>query len=113
MKEIYLQQGDVILYKEKSIPKNAKKIEITLNNFVLEKGEGVNTHQLQAKNGRLQKQLLMYETEEEYIFNTGLNGLILVHEEHGTSELEPNILLSKVKEREYDYETQEARAVLD
>lgn len=109
MKTIYMQQGDVILYKEQSIPKNATSVKVTGNSFVLEKGEGIHTHRLKPMKQQLMQ---VFETKERYYINTG-QGLILEHEEHGTADLEPELILSKVKEREFDYETMEARNVMD
>lgn len=113
MKQIYLQQGDVILYKENKIPAKAKKVELTTNSFVVEKGEGVHTHTLKNKEGLLQEQVQIFETKDNLYFNVGATELLLVHEEHGTSMIEPNVIISKKKEREFDYETMEARNVLD
>ena len=112
MKNVYMQQGDVILYHETSIPKKAKEIKIN-NEFILEHGEGIHKHRLVPKSGMLQEQVCISETEDKIYLEIKDNGLLLVHEEHGTSQIEPNLILSKVKEREWDYEVQEARNVLD
>lgn len=110
MKQIYLQQGDVILSRVTEIPKDAKLVKLTKNSFVLEKGEGTNTHEL--RHPRLASVLQLFETKEEYFIKPKAS-LELVHQEHGTSQIEEGIILSKVKEREWDYETEEARAVMD
>ena len=109
-KKIYLQQGDVVLYKESSVPSSAKKVNVNRNSFVIEKGEGIHTHRLEHP--QLQQAVLISETEDR-LYMKFMQPLELVHEEHGISQIEQGIVLSKVKEREYDYETQEARAVMD
>lgn len=110
MKQIYLQQGDVILYRERNVPNKAKKVNFSGNSFVLEKGEGVNTHELRHSN--LQKAINIYETGKEYFLEI-VAPIVLVHQEHGTAQLQEGIVISKQKEREWDYETEEARAVMD
>lgn len=109
-KEVYMQQGDVVLYKEKCVPKTATPVEVTGTEFVVEKGEGIHTHQI--CHPQLQQVLKVSETKDR-IYLEIEQELELVHEEHGTSQLEKGMFLSKIKEREYDYETEEVRETMD
>lgn len=109
-KDIYLQQGDVILYRVDSIPPNATRREIKGNTFVIERGEGVNTHKV--KRQRLAQSVQIFEDKDNLYLQTQQE-IELVHTEHGTSVIEPNVILMKKKEREWDYETEEARLTRD
>lgn len=108
--EIYMQQGDVILYKINKIPDNAREVTLTSNSFVIEKGEGVHTHRL--LHPQLRQVCIIKEDKENIYFQTNAD-LELVHEEHGTSIIPEGEILFKVKEREFDYETMESRATID
>jgi len=109
-KKIYLQQGDVILYQVDTVPTKAKEVEIISDSFVVEKGEGVNTHELRKKG--LQRAVSVYETENECFFQVKQE-VELFHKEHGVFVLEPNMTLMKQKEREWDYEKEESRLTMD
>lgn len=95
-------QGDVRIKTITNLPKGVKKF----NHLVLAHGESGHTHQV--VNGQaelLQAGELMYLIVKSKTAEIG-------HEEHG------NIILPKgyyavTRVREYDYDTQEARQVLD
>ncbi len=106
MKKIYGQHGDVILEAVAAIPSGAKRIEVK-KGFILEKGEGVHTHTIPETDG-----LSVYE-KDGVMYLTAEKPINLTHEEHGTQVLEPNIIYKKVIEREFDYESMEARKTLD
>ncbi len=108
MEKIIVQQGDLILNEVKSIPKTAKRIS-TKGNFILLKGEGVNTHEL---SGDLSSAVDIYQ-EGETIYLKTREPVNLVHQEHGTQTLEPNKIYKRVIEREFNYEDMEARNTQD
>lgn len=102
--KIFIQQGDVIL-KNAVIPNTAKKLKLG-SRFIVEKGEGANTHMI---------------TEVEKIEAYEDNGTLylkvnepvkLSHEEHGTQVLEIGTYKKEI-EREWDYESEEARKTQD
>lgn len=103
------QHGDLILKTVNVIPKTAKKIELENNSFVVEKGEGVHTHCLVAD--KLTDNVDIYQ-DGETLFLSVKKLTELRHEEHGTQVLEPGIY-RKVIEREFDYESMEARQTRD
>jgi hypothetical protein len=106
MKKCKFQHGDVIFLKIDKIPEGYKKIEIN-ENFVVEKGEGFNTHVLNKVNGCVAYKndfgnLLLEiknlpETKMPY----------LDHEEHGIKKFMPGIYVKEI-ENEYDAEKDEA-----
>ena len=107
MEKIYAQQGDVILVEVKEIPAAAKAIKLS-GNFIVERGEGVHTHVIEEKHlGKLDAYELngvMYLRVKEDV--------PMVHEEHGTTK----VFLRKIykrMEREFDYESMEARQTQD
>jgi hypothetical protein len=101
------QHGDLILHEANAIPQGAKKITIK-GNFILEKGEGVNLHELVVDDGALE----IYEANGTIYLKTH-KPVQLTHKEHGTQTLEPNKIYKKVIEREFDYESNEARQTRD
>ena len=62
MKQIVIQHGDVCLEKVDSIPVDVKKVKIVGNNFIIEKGEGVHTHEL-VSIGELCDKIEVYEKD--------------------------------------------------
>jgi len=110
MEKIPNQHGDVILKEVDSIPSGAKKIKNADDVFVVEKGEGVHKHTIQAV--ELETKLDVYEKEGILYFKP-LTELPLTHEEHGIQTLTPGKIYKKVIEREFDYESMEARNTQD
>ena len=105
MEKIYAQHGDVILYKVDAIPATAKLVNKAGKGYIIEKGEGVNTHTL------VDGDMDVYEDNGTLYFKCNTPRKI-DHEEHRTQILQPGIL-KKVIEREWDYESEEARRVVD
>lgn len=106
MEKVLIQQGDVILVEVFSIPKKAKKITLKEKTFVVEQGEGVNTHRVMSE------KLEVYK-EKETLYLKPSKSTVLIHNEHNTQTLEPNKIYKKINEREFDYEEMEARKTLD
>lgn len=102
MDKIVVQQGDCILVKAVAIPKGAKKVKF---NGVVLKGEGVNTHEVAVED------VEVYEKEGVLYLQVNKETEI-VHQEHGKQVLAPGIY-KRVIEREYDYESEEARETRD
>lgn len=105
MEKIYAQHGDVILYKVNEMPVTAKFIGKAKKGYIIEKGEGVHTHTL--KEGDMD----VYEDNDVLYFKCN-SPCEIDHEEHHIQTIQPGIV-RKVIEREYDYETEEARKVVD
>ena len=106
MIKLHTQQGDCILEVITKIPKKAKKIKIGSVLVVL-KGEGANTHEI-----RDTESIEAYE-ENGTLYLKTLNPVEIVHQEHGKSILEPNKIYQRIIEREWDYESEEARKTQD
>lgn len=109
MDKIEIQQGDLILREAKMIPATAKKVNVKGNNFIVLRGEGVNTHELQSDT--------LTDDIEAYMDGDTLYLHIkkdtnLVHQEHGITEVKEGIL-KRIIEREWDYEDMEARQTRD
>lgn len=105
---IYAQQGDVLLKTVEVIPTTAKKLD-TGNSFVVEHGEGIHKHVIVAD--KLSDNVDVYQ-DGETLYLSVKKPTELRHEEHGTQVLEPGIY-KKVVEREFDYESMEARNTQD
>jgi len=110
MEKIKNQHGDLILKEVSRIPKGANKKKIDMRIFTVLKGEGVNEHQLVADN--LSEVLDVYE-KDGVLYLRSSEPLTLTHEEHGVQTLEPNIIYKRVIEREFDFESEEARNTQD
>lgn len=106
MIKLHTQQGDCILELVTTIPKTAKKIKLGAKLIVL-KGEGVNTHEITDCSG-----IEAYEENGVLYLKTNKE-VKLVHQEHGTKTLEPNKIYKRIIEREFDYESMEARNTRD
>ena len=125
MKKIANQHGDVVLEIVNSIPQGAKRIAI-YEGFIVEKGEGVHTHILRKKvpcciveeKSPLQLKDISNDVEvwslNDEMFIKVQKGceVILDHEEHGQQILKEGIY-RKVIEREFDYEKEIERRVID
>lgn len=111
MKSIEGQHGDVILEHIDCISSDAKKIDSS-DGFVVERGEGIHTHTLSA----------LHKSEENDAFEVWMinddmiikvkKPSVIDHEEHGKKVLQPGIY-KKVIEREFDYEKEIERKVID
>ena len=104
--EIYLQHGDVIL-ERCELPEDVKKVK-TGKKFIVERGEGVHAHTLLDCDVNVD----VYHGKKETLYLVVNNPTDFIHEEHGKKELKPDTY-RKVIEREYDYENNEERPVLD
>ena len=95
--------GDVFLVKENKLPKGAKQLKWH-KGFILERGEGVNTHTIEDECEVYEKDGIMYLKVDSPIK--------IDHEEHGVQIVEPGIYRKEI-EREFDYEEMETRNVQD
>jgi len=105
MKKVINQHGDLILYAVEKIPAGAKKIEVK-NGFIIERGEGVHTHIFPDVKG-----IEVYEKDGKTYVKVG-DITYIDHEEHGNQTITPGIK-EKGIERVFDYESMEARNVID
>lgn len=110
MERIIVQQGDCILFEVNSIPKTAKRMKIKGGSFVVLRGEGVNTHELQS--ATLADDIEAY-MDGDTLYLKAKKDIPLVHQEHGTTVIEGGSVLGRRIEREFDYESMEARNVQD
>lgn len=104
-KRLY-QHGDVILIAVDKIPDGAVKVELPPRNFIIEKGEGSHTHIIECTDG-----LDVYE-KDGVLYCVVDKDISLTHEEHGPQVITPGKIERKI-EREWDYETEEARQTSD
>lgn len=99
------QHGDLILMKVSDIPKDAKRQKIE-NGFIIERGEGVHTHIFPDVSG-----IEVFEKDGQTYVRVNKETQ-LDHEEHGKQTVKPGIYRKNI-ERVWDYETTEARNVID
>ena len=104
MNKVITQQGDCLLIKAGEIPADAKRIKLEKESFVLLKGEGVNLHEIIG-------QFEVYELEGVLYLNVKKE-VDLVHSEHGVEKILPGAYRREI-EREWDYESEEARKTID
>jgi hypothetical protein len=100
------QHGDLVLEKVSAIPTGAKKIKIS-KGFIVERGEGTNTHTLLETEG-----VEAYEKDGVLYLKVDKKVNLLDHEEHGVQTYEPGIYRKGI-ELEYDAEADEARRTQD
>lgn len=105
MNKIENQHGDLLLEKIAEIPDGANRVEV-FNGYVLEHGEGVHTHSIPDVSG-----IQVFEKNGE-IFVRVIREVELDHEEHGRQTVKPGIYRKRI-ERVWDYESEEARKVVD
>lgn len=106
MEKIFAQQGDCVLEIVKEVPEKAKQIKLN-GSFVVLRGEGTNTHEITDCSG-----IEAYELNGTLYLKTSKETK-LIHPEHGTTTLKPNKIYKRVIEREFDYESMEARNTQD
>jgi hypothetical protein len=99
------QHGDLLLEVVDSIPEDAKCLSVK-NGFVIERGEGVHTHVFPEVEG-----IEVYEKDGQIYVRVNKETQ-LDHEEHGRQTVKPGIY-RKCIERVFDYESMEARKVID
>lgn len=104
MNKIALVHGDVTFVEVSGIPKTAKRVGSGAG-YVVEKGEGVNTHVLESD-------AEVYMDGDTMYLCKGSEPIKVGHEEHGT-QVVPAKFVRVVIERVYDYESEEARRVKD
>ncbi len=106
MEKIVNIHGDVTLIEVNSIPEGAKKIK-WYQGFILEKGEGVNIH-------TIENECEIYEKDGVMYYKEITEPIRIDHKEHGLQTIKTKTgIVKKEIEREYDYETKEARQTLD
>lgn len=98
------QHGDCIFVKTE-LPENAK-MKKAKKGFVIEKGEGVHTHTLFAGD------MDIWVDAKGEMFIKANTPCTIDHEEHGKQVIEPGTY-KKIIEREWDYESEEARKTQD
>jgi hypothetical protein len=98
-----VQQGDCILVYVDTIPEGSKTIEF--DGIVL-RGEGANTHAITDIHA-----VSAYESNGKLFLHLRAENS-LKHAEHGCNVLSPGIVY-RVIEREWDYESEEARNARD
>lgn len=99
------QHGDVLLERINEIPEDAQRVPVT-KGYVLERGEGIHTHIFPDVEG-----IEVYEKNGD-IYVRVHQQTILDHEEHGTQTVMPGTYRKRI-ERVWDYESQEAKKVVD
>ena len=115
MKKISCQHGDLIVEVIGSIPTEAKKVSLEQGGrgLIIERGEGSNTHVLEAESmSELCGLIDCYELKGELYFRVKKGTIKLTHEEHGTQILKPGIYKKNI-EQVFDYEKMESEKVRD
>jgi len=114
MKNISIQNGDVVFEAVSLIPKEAKRINLPKgrSGFVYETGEGRNEHSFACENmSDLCSLVECYELNGEMYFRVK-KGITLKHEEHGTQIIKKGIYKKNI-EQVFDYEKMESEKVRD
>lgn len=106
MEKIVLCHGDVTLYEAKEIPTTAKRIPWH-KGFILEKGEGVNTHTIENE-----CDIYLDERTGRMYLKETTAPIEINHEEHGLQTI-PAKIVYKDLEQEFDYENMESRNTRD
>lgn len=99
------QHGDFLVIKC-NIPETAKFLKKAEKGFVLERGEGVHTHTL------IEGDMDIFIDADGEMFLKANTPCTIDHEEHGKQIIEVGTG-KKVIEREWDYESEEARKTRD
>lgn len=105
MKKVTNQHGDCILSIVDSIPSSAEKI-IVKPGFVVERGEGVHTHTISNVEN------LEVFVDDDTMYLNVLKDIEITHEEHGVQTIEPGLYVKSI-ERQFDYENEVERRVVD
>lgn len=105
MRKVCNQHGDVVFYDIEKIPEGAREIKVE-NGWIFEHGEGVHTHIFEDVSG-----IKVYEKDGKTYIKVKSDPKPN-HEEHGYQKINPGIK-EKGLERVFDYETMEARNVID
>lgn len=105
MNQIVNQHGDLLLVKVDVLPKTAKVIDAK-NGYIIERGEGVHTHIFPDVSG-----IEVFDDNGEIYVRVNKQTQ-LDHEEHGKQVVFPGIYKKRI-ERCFDYESMEARKVID
>lgn len=110
MEKINNQHGDLLWVAVDSIPASAKKVKNLKPGYVFERGEGVHTHVLEDMEGVevFEDGTDIYVRVKE--INPGAKNFN--HEEHGPQTFKKGISKKRI-ERVWDYESEEARKVID
>ncbi len=108
MDKIVMIHGDVTIYETTSIPATAKKIAWKPG-FILEKGEGVNTHTIETI-----CDIYLDEITGRMYLKEKSEAIQVNHQEHGVKTIHTKTgIVYKDIEQEWDYETEEARGTRD
>lgn len=105
MKKVTNQHGDVVLTKVNSIPTSAKLVKIK-KGFIVENGEGIHTHTLPNVDN------VKVFMDNETMYLNVLKEIEIEHEEHGIQTIDPGIYRKDI-ERQFDYENEVERRVMD
>lgn len=105
MNKVSNQHGDLLMVEVTTIPHGAKPVKIK-DGFVIERGEGVHTHIFPDVSG-----IEVFEKDNETYVRVSKKTQ-LDHEEHGRQTIKPGVYKKRI-ERVWDYESEEARKVID
>lgn len=106
MIKLHTQQGDCLLELVTNIPATAKKMDMGEKLIVLQ-GEGVNTHEI------VDTDSIEAYTDGETLYLKTSSPVDIIHQEHGKTTLAPQKIYRRIIEREWDYESEEARKTQD
>lgn len=116
----YLQQGDVLLYKEESLPTGVKPIkgktvaygEATGHNHTFYDDTTCLAEKFDHTTGAGSKHVNLYEDENKNIFAEIIKPVFLRHQEHKPIEFKPGVYRIGIV-REYDHVEKLSRKVVD
>jgi len=105
--------GDVILKEVATVPQGFSRVESVQNGFVLERGEGRNTHRVQTMDmSEMADKVEIFTNDAGAMCVKVKEPIHITHEEHGTEVIEKGIYLKDI-ETQFDYENLVERKVTD
>ena len=112
MKKIVNQHGDVVLEAIECIPTDAKAVKLT-QGHTIEMGEGGHRHTLVCDKplSEMADKIELYE-KDGILFLSVKSAVKITHEEHGEQIVNPGIYRKNI-ERQFDYENEVERKVID
>ena len=99
------QHGDLCFKKISEIPEGLEKV-VVQKGFILERGENLHLHTL------IEGDMDIWVDTQGNMFMKANTPCTIDHEEHGKQVIEPGLYFKQI-EREWDYETEEARKTRD
>lgn len=101
-----LQQGDVLIIQESSLPEDCKKINRSAKGYILAEGEVTGHAHV------IEEEIKFYKDKQGRLFFKAEKTVTVKHEEHEAISVSPGIYRIDIVQ-EYDHFAEEARKVVD